>query len=477
MQRHSPVDNSLTWSGSWATPLEIEAAADRSHRAFPTWSRTSLEHRCSIAKKFAELLHSHRAAIAKTITLESGKPLWESDLEVQSAISKVSNAIEAIQTRRWTTVEGPATSPSVIRFHPLGCMVVLGPYNLPLHLPGAHIVPALLAGNTVLFKPSEKSPAVGDWIANAWHSAGLPEGVLKTIHGAADQAKHAVSLSTTSGVLFTGSYAAGVQLHQQLAGRPECLLALEMGGNNPLVVHQCSHRKAVIANIIQSAYLTSGQRCTCARRLIIVDTPTNVGLLHDLSIAIEKIRTANPLATPQPFLGSLVSSQVTANILAAQQAYRSMGAEVLNEARLIDGHAAILTPSLIHAGPQAIASIQALDQEHFGPMLVASIAKDLDEAIELSNRTRYGLAAGLMSDDPAAFDQFVSHVRAGIINWNSPTTGASGRLPFGGVGSSGNHRPSGYYAADYCSYPVASIENHQLAMPKQLPPGLDGIDS
>ncbi|KZS01217.1 putative Aldehyde dehydrogenase, partial [Daphnia magna] len=159
------------------------------------------------------------------ITMESGKPLWESNGEVTTAISKVANSIEAIEARRWESFD--TTSRNAIRFRPLGCMLVLGPYNLPLHLPGAHIVPSLLAGNTVLFKPSEKSPAVGEWIQRAWEQAGLPAGVLTLFHGSVEQAKHAVSLTSLSGVLFTGSHRAGVEIHRQLAGRPECMLALE----------------------------------------------------------------------------------------------------------------------------------------------------------------------------------------------------------------------------------------------------------
>jgi succinylglutamic semialdehyde dehydrogenase len=382
----------------------------------------------------------------------------------------VDNSIDAISKRRWTTMEGAGNSFSTIRYKPLGMMVVLGPYNLPLHLPGAHLIPALLAGNTMLLKPSEKTPAVGDWIHRAWQSTGAPVGVLECAHGAVDQAKWAVGAPETTGVLFTGSYTAGKQLHSQLAGRPECLLALEMGGNNPLVVDRFANRKAAISTIIQSAYITSGQRCTCARRLIVVEHASNAGFLDDLVAAISKIRVGNPLSTIQPFMGALVSESAATSILTAQSSLQSKGATILVACKQIGECNTIVTPGLV-----SVDDLKLDDEEHFGPLLKVTTVGDLDEAIAVANQTKYGLAAGILTDDLDAYHQFVNRVRAGIVNWNSPTTGASGKLPFGGTGSSGNHRPSGYFAADYCSYPVASIENHALSLPSSLPPGLEEL--
>ncbi len=470
LERRSPVDNRVTWKGRWATQQQVHQAVLRAHASFAHWSQTSLEQRIQHAQRYASFLQSHRDAIAQTIALETGKPLWESDLEVVSAMAKVEHAIDAIRKRRWTSVVGTGTSFSTTRFRPLGVMVVLGPYNLPLHLPGAHIVPALLAGNTILFKPSEKAPAVGDWISRAWQAAELPEGVLELANGAVEQAKWAVDAAETAGVLFTGSYSAGKQIHRQLAGRPECLLALEMGGNNPLVVDRIKNRQAAIAIIIQSAYITSGQRCTCARRLIVVDCDENKGFLEELSLSISKIQVGNPLAQTQPFMGTLVSSQAAEETVAAQRELLAAGAEILNEAIVDSRCGAQISPGFVFL-PKPFEK----DQEVFGPLLTATVATDLDDAIQCANRTQYGLAAGILTDDRSAYQHFVNHVRAGIVNWNSPTTGASGKLPFGGTGASGNHRPSGYFAADYCSYPVASIEMHELPTPTSLPPGLQGI--
>lgn len=441
----------------------------RARGAFQRWASTTLQERCEVANRYAVFLNANLEALSRTITLESGKPLWESRTEVQSSIAKVNNATEAIRGRRWLQNE-ETLNQTAIRYKPLGVMLVLGPYNLPLHLPGAHIVPALLAGNTVLFKPSENSPAVGDWIAQAWMAAGAPSGVVEVFHGAAEQAKYAVSLANTAGVLFTGSYRAGIQLHCQLAGRPECILALEMGGNNPLVIDRIQNRKAAIATIIQSAYITSGQRCTCARRIILVDCAENRNLIGELSQSISKIHVGDPLSHPQPFMGTLVSEQAAQSILAAQDNMLALGAIPLNCITILNHQSSMLSPGLLEV-PKALLA----DEEFFGPLATVQWVRNMDQAIEVANQTKYGLAASLLSDDQSIYEQFVLRVNAGIVNWNAPTTGASGRLPFGGLGASGNHRPSGFFASDYCSDPVASVQNRQLEQSATLPPGLELI--
>lgn len=468
--RMSPVDERITWQGGWATPVEIDAAYERARDVSGDWSRRSVAERIECIKRYSQSLEKNKDAIALCITLESGKPLWESKQEVMAAKSKVDNSIDALQKRRSETASSTLASMNVIRYQPLGTVLVLGPYNLPLHLPGAHIVPSLLAGNTVVFKPSEKTPAVGDWIAKCWSEAGLPDGVLETLHGAVDVAKHIVEKPDLAGVFFTGSQRGGVALHRQLAGRPECLLALEMGGNNPLVVDAVQDVDAAIQVIVQSCFVTSGQRCTCARRLILVESPENRRLLEKLGQVVKKIRVGNPLQTPEPFMGCLVSNEACESILIAQQALLAQGGRPLSECRRLESSPNSLTPGLIEISDELID-----DEEHFGPLTTIVIVPDFDRAIRLANKTKYGLAAGLLSDDASKFPYFVERVNAGIINWNSPTTGASGVMPFGGVGASGNHRPSGYFAADYCSYPKASVQINELKLSRSLPPGLEDL--
>lgn len=465
--RISPVDGSTTWSGSCTNLDELQSVIKRAKAAQVTWNAIGLKARIGMVRKYADFLHENRNEIGRFITLESGKPLWESQSEVAAAISKVGNAIEAIEARRWTTFHD--SNRAAIRYRPLGLALVLGPYNLPLHLPGAHIVPALLAGNTVVFKPSEKTPAVGDWIERAWQYADLPTGVCQVIQGGIEQAKYAVAHREIDAILFTGSRRGGIEIHKQIAGRTDCLLALEMGGNNPMIVDHISDHRAAIHAILQSSYITSGQRCTCARRIVLVQSKDNELLLEELVAAIRKIRVDNPLSTTQPFMGTLVSPDAAESILKAQHELLERGAVLLHPAHRLQGNNSMLSPGLCVAESNRLE-----DEEHFGPLATVIWARDLAHAIELSNQTKYGLAASLLSDSREAFEFFVENIRAGIVNWNAPTTGASGRLPFGGIGASGNHRPSGYFAADYCSDPIASVENQRLETQK-LPPGLEDI--
>ncbi len=464
--RFSPIDKTPTWDGRWASSLELDTSYERAREAQSNWADRTSNERMDVCRRFAEALHHFQDEIAKSITLETGKPVWESRSEVQSAIAKVSNAIEAIQKRRWDSSDG-ATS---IRYRAIGTVLVLGPYNLPLHLPGAHIVPSLLAGNTVVFKPSEKTPSVGDWISRCWLWAGLPPGVLELVHGSREVAQWIVQKEDLAGVFFTGSFGAGVELHRALAGRPDCLLALEMGGNNPMVIDVAPERRAAIETIIQSSYLTSGQRCTCARRLIVLDIPENRDLVDKLSFAIRRIRYGNPFHSPEPYMGPLVSEDAASQIQRAQEIYRELGGQPLVESKRD-----AINPCMVSPGLWEVPSSFVHDEEYFGPLATVCYVESFEHAIEVANRSRYGLAAGILTDRREHFDRFVASVRAGIVNWNSPTTGASGKLPFGGIGASGNHRPSGFFAADYCSDPIASVESSRLTPSSNLPPGLEEL--
>lgn len=466
----SPADSQICWQGRWADAKQADSALLAAEKAFGPWSLRPLEDRIALCNAFAAHVDARRDELADLIAWETGKPRWEALSEVATVIGKVINSIDALHSRRWKSLEQQSEWTAVTRYKPHGVMLVLGPFNLPAHLPGAHIVPALLAGNTIVFKPSELTPAVGQWLAAAWQSSGLPPGVLNLVHGDAVIAQQLASDDRMAGVLFTGSYRAGVSLHKLLAGKPEKVLALEMGGNNPLVIHNVSDLKRAVMQIIESAYITSGQRCTCARRLIITDTSQPDRLLDQLVCAIQAIRVGLPFDRPDVFMGTLIRPHAADQLLQAQASLVERGAESLVEMRKLPASAALLSPGLIDAS-----TIKLDDVEHFGPLLCATRVPTLDAAIAEANATHFGLAAGLLADSVDDYHYFADRIRAGIVNWNRQTTGASGRLPFGGVGASGNHAPSGYFAADYCAYPVASLESPSPAAGAiRLSPGLEG---
>ncbi len=355
-----------------------------------------------------------------------------------------------------------------MRHKPHGVVAVFGPYNFPGHLPNGHIVPALLAGNTVIFKPSEQTPKVAEEMLKLWQLAGLPDGVINLVQGELETGKALAAHPQLDGLFFTGSSQTGHVLHQQYAGHPDKILALEMGGNNPLIVKGVTDTKAAVHEIIQSAFISSGQRCTCARRLYVEQGRAGDELVAALVASVKQIRVGPWNSEPQPFMGSMISAQAAQGMLAAQAKLQLLGGESLLELSQLVTNTGLVSPGVIDV--TAIAELP--DEEYFGPLLQIVRYSDFNQAINLANRTRYGLSAGLLADDRKDFDYFLARIRAGIVNWNKQITGASGAAPFGGVGASGNHRASAYYAADYCAYPVASVEADKVELPANLSPGL-----
>ncbi|HEX8479605.1 MAG TPA: succinylglutamate-semialdehyde dehydrogenase, partial [Telluria sp.] len=349
-----------------------------------------------------------------------------------------------------------------------GVFGVFGPYNFPGHLPNGHIVPALIAGNTVVFKPSEYAPRTAVKTVQLWEKAGLPAGVINLVNGGRDTGIALGKNDGLDGVLFTGSCQTGVALHKQFGGQPGKMLALEMGGNNPLVVWDVRDIDAAVHHAIMSAFISAGQRCTCARRLVVADTEEGDAFIERLVEVASTLTVGASNAEPQPFMGPVVSSAVAARLVQAQAEMAAKGGKVLLQMRQLDPNAGFVTAGIV----DVTNAKDIPDEEWFGPLLQIVRVADFDAAIKVANNTEFGLAAALLSNDEALWKQFAVQARAGIVNWNRPTTGAASSAPFGGVGKSGNHRPSAYYAADYCAYPVASIETSELEMPAKLSPGL-----
>jgi succinylglutamic semialdehyde dehydrogenase len=456
------------WSGAAATEIEVSAACVAARTAFDEWARTTLDQRIAICRRFRDLLKEQGEALAQLISLEVGKPLWEARTEVASMANKIDISEHAYRARTGESASKIADGDAVLRHRPHGVFGVFGPYNFPGHLPNGHIVPALIAGNTIVFKPSEYAPQTAIRTVELWIAAGLPQGVLNLVNGARDTGVALAGNAALDGILFTGSYRTGALLHRQFAGQPGKMLALEMGGNNALVAWDVANVDAAVHHAIFSAFVSAGQRCTCARRLIVQDSARGQAFVDRLVDVASKIGIGRFDQSPAPFMGPVISAQAAHALLHAQDELIARGGKVLLPMRAIEQGTGFVSPGIVNVTH----ATGIPDEEWFGPLLQVLRVPDFDAAIRAANATEYGLAAGLLSDDEALWQQFLVHARAGIINWNRPTTGAASSAPFGGIGKSGNHRPSAYYAADYCAYPVASIENAALEMPKQLSPGL-----
>jgi succinylglutamic semialdehyde dehydrogenase len=447
----NPATQEIVWQGVEASQAEIEAAITAAKSCQKKWQSLPFEERASICRRFASLLNDD---LALSISQEMGKPLWESKNEVESMRKKVEISIQAIQER--------CPQSATLRYKPHGIAAVFGPFNFPGHLPNGHIVPLLLAGNAVLFKPSELTPATANKIAALWKQAGLMDGLLQVIQGGALVGKFLVHHPDIRGIYFTGSSSVGQLILKESLSIPNRIVALEMGGNNPLIVRPGKNLELQVLQTIQSAFTTSGQRCSCARRLILIRNEKSSAFLELLQKKMKQLIIAPFTMLPEPFMGPLVTIKAALHCMAQYEALVHKGAKVLVPLKQLQKESSFLTTALIDSS-----DITPPDEEIFGPVLQLFSVANLDEAIVKANQTAYGLTAALLSDDPTEFEQVFQSVQAGIINYNAPTIGASGHAPFGGIGKSGNFRPSGYFAADYASYPVASSSN----INSEPPPG------
>lgn len=464
----NPSTQEPLWQGRAASAAQVEAAYEAAAHAFADWSQRSFDERRAYLTAFRDQVDARKDELTRLISEEIGKAPWDAASEVAALLGKLAFSEKAYAERTPTREQVLANgSVAHLTHRPHGVMAVFGPYNFPAHLPNGHIMPAMLAGNVVLFKPSELSPAVGEWLMRRWEEVNLPAGVLQLLQGERETGV-VLAAQKLDGLLFTGSVNTGKKIHELFAGRPETIIALELGGNNPLIIDQISDIKSAVLETILSAYISSGQRCTCARRLIVVEQPNTPAYLEALAHTASQLIVDAPDATPAPFMGPVISNHAAEALLSAQTTLLKQGAKPLLSARRLHENRPFLTPALLDVTGLGTVT----DEEYFGPLLQLIRVPDLDTAIHVANQTRFGLSAGVLSDDAARFAYCAARLRAGIINWNQQTTGASGGAPFGGVGQSGNHRPAGYYAADYCAYPVAGVQRERLALPDSLPPGL-----
>ncbi|ALH94534.1 succinylglutamate-semialdehyde dehydrogenase [Acinetobacter equi] len=468
-QKLDPITQLEIWSGHEATEENVERACLAARQSFPIWAKRSLQERLEIIERFKVLLEESKDHLASVISQETSKPFWEALTEVQAMIGKVAISIQAYHQRTGESQTLLADGIASLRHRPHGVLAVFGPYNFPGHLPNGHIVPALIAGNTIVFKPSELTPWTGEETIKLWQKAGLPDGVINLVQGGRTTGEALANSPEIDGLLFTGSADTGHLLHRQWAGTPEKILALEMGGNNALIIEDVQDTDATVNLMIQSAFISAGQRCTCARRILIKSGAEGDELIQKFVEVSCQLQIGKWNAQPQPFMGGVISLNAAQRMLDAQQNLIHLGAKPLLKMTQPNANSTFLTPGILE-----VTAIKNLlpDTEYFGPLTCIYRYDTFDEALTLANKTRFGLSMGLVSTQRDLFERLLIEARAGVVNWNKPLTGASSAAPFGGVGASGNHRASALYAADYCAWPIASLESEQVVLPEKLLPGI-----
>jgi succinylglutamic semialdehyde dehydrogenase len=484
LRSHSPADPSrVIWDGS-EDPTAARSAVAAAREALPMWSRLGLEGRAKVLRRFQQLAKQHEDTLARLLCDEVGKVLWDAKAEAGLLASKVDITLDTGKEgglARVTPFELPLTATRTGRcdFRPHGVLAVIGPFNFPMHLPNGHIVPALAMGNTIVFKPSDKAPACGQALVQLFDQAlrecNIPNngaGVINLVQGGATVAKSLVHKATDiDGVLFTGSWPVGRAIMEASLDTPGRILALEMGGNNAAIVMGDADLRQAVIECCRSAFIGTGQRCTCTRRIIVHESVAPRFIQAFCKAASSLLIGPPDSSGGSPvFMGPLISKQARDMVLLAQR-------EIANA----PGNSRVLVPCTEFSPPSAQSStagwyltpgvIQVdsfntsddfrvsagADIEVFGPLARISIARDLDHALDQANATRFGLAASIFTKDPTTIDRFLHECRAGCLNINTGTAGASSKLPFGGLGLSGNHRPAGSFSTDYCAYPVASM--------------------
>lgn len=461
-----PSTGDIVGSGSSASPQQLKNAVAQLRGGQVAWEALSLDARLEVLTRFADLVKDRSDELASLVAREIGKPLWEAKTEVAGVAAKLGPTLESLDRRTAAQHRKVGSLDSWTRFRPLGVIGVVGPFNFPLTMVNTHVMPALATGNAVLLKPSEQAPTVAVEYVRLLLEAGVPGDVVALAHGGPAVAETLVDLC--DGVCLTGSRRAGAALLSRAGGRTDLMLALEMGGNSPLIVWSYNDVRAALAGVIQSAFVSAGQRCSAARRLIVPIGDDS--FVEALVSAAGKIRVGSALDDPAPYFGPLISATAVERLEAVYQGLVAAGAkELLPLKRVPD----LATANFVMPAILDVTGLEIDDVEHFGPLLLIERAGSLEEAVHLANSTSYGLAAGIYTTSEEEYQYFAGRIRAGIVNWNQALTGAVGTAPFGGVKDSGNYRPGGSLSVDYCVYAVASLETDRPSAPESLAPGLD----
>ena len=461
----SPADLTDAVFEYCSDPGHVEAACESAAKAYPAWSALSQEKRNICLAKLSCVYKEKEEEMAVLISRETGKPLWESRTEAKALSQKVDITLkESLPLVRSTPLSAVrAGAKGKIIYRSKGVFLVLGPFNFPLHLPNGHITPALAAGNTVIFKPSDKAPASAEKMAECFHLAGFPKGVFNLVQGGAEVAQSLVRESRTDGILFTGSYSVGRKIQAQVLDQPQKILALEMGGKNSALVWKDADMETALYEILKGTYLTCGQRCSATSRLILHKEIKEVFLKKFVRLS-RRLKIGH--WKDNPFMGPLIDERAVDRFMEvkkqAQNAHVHLSGERLHH---LNGY--YVSPTIVE--PQAYDSRSFYQNEElFMPFVTVYCVSQEEEALYLINQSAYGLCLSVFSKEENFVKRVFQKARVGVFHWNLSTNGASSRLPFGGLGKSGNDRPAGLFAVYACATPVAWMQKEDQADSKSF---------
>ncbi len=411
-----------------AGSADLDAALSAAREALQSWDRQGVLARGKLLRTAAGLLEDRAEDIAALMTREEGKILADARAEISGAVETL--YYHAGAARRPTGVTYPsANADEIVRSvrRPVGVVGVITPWNFPLQIPVWKIAPALMWGNTVVWKSASETPAVAVALAQIFVDAGVPAGVLNLLLAPGALGADLVADPRVDGVTFTGSVPVGHQIREAVIGRG-ARLQMELGGHNPSLVLPDADIPAAAAFITAAAMGSTGQKCTATRRVIAVGSAYEQ--LKDELIPRVKALRVGPGSTDGVEIGPLVSARARDEVVGAVEEAVGQGATVLAQADLPPNDpGAYVAPTLLEGDD----SLSISREEVFGPVTLLMRAADLDAAIELANATDFGLTASVFTRDEAAVRRCLDEVDAGLIKVNGPTTGSEVHAPFGGV--------------------------------------------
>ncbi|MCE3009619.1 MAG: succinylglutamate-semialdehyde dehydrogenase [Proteobacteria bacterium] len=468
----SPADlNDLVMAVPF-TYAHVDQAVEAARKAYMPWARLTMDERKSYLLRLKEVFELKKNEIATAISRDTGKPKWDALTEATALASKIDITVnfstKLVAEER--IVNALPQVDGVIRHKPRGVMSVIGPFNFPAHLPNGHIIPALLMGNTIVFKPSEQTPFVAQVYSECIQAAGFPEGVYNMVQGDGETGRRIVTHEHVDGVLFTGSYEVGLRIKQETMNHYWKILALEMGGKNATVVWADADMNKAIYESLIGSFMSTGQRCSCTSRILVHDSVADE-FTDRFYEAAKKLTIGH--WSEDPFMGPLINEPAVEKYLRFQEIAKREEAEPLMRGKALDlkykGY--YVTPS-INLVKKFDPNSTYQKNEIFGPNVAIYRVHDFDETLNIVNSTGYGLVMSLFSKNRDLYQKALLEARVGLLNFNRTTNGASSKLPFGGMGKSGNDRPSAHYAIQYCSVPVASLEDLNSFEGTKLLPGM-----
>ncbi len=429
--------------------VDVNQAAAAARDAFLTWSRTPAPQRGEILRRIGNLLTQRKDEIAFEMTREMGKPFVETRGDVQEAIDTAYYA--ASETRRLFGHTVPSELRNKFNMtirRPVGVVGVITAWNFPVAVPTWKIFPALAAGNTVIFKPSDDAPHTGMLLVHVLIEAGVPDGVVNLVQGNGSVGALLVGHPDVNAITFTGSSETGSQIGE-VCGRMHKRFSMEMGGKNPQIVMDDADLDLAVEGVLWGAFGTTGQRCTATSRLILHES------IHDE--VVERIVTrARDLRLGYgnedgvevgPLINQKGFDKVTKYLRIGQEegAEVVLGGERANGEGLDDGY--FFAPTVFVGVTR---DMRIAKEEIFGPVLSVFKVSSYEEAVEIANDTRYGLSSSIYTRDVNLAFRAMHDIEAGITYVNGPTIGAEAHMPFGGVKDTGNgHREGGWEVFDF----------------------------